>query len=152
VLLWGHIPITLKDFVNFANKNKKLFDYQISWIVEYKGKPAGMIYVFPDYAPAVRSMNGRIFPLGFINFWINKRKINKYRVILLGILKKYRNLGLESLFIKMIGVECPKGGYLEGEFSWILESNKKVIGTIEHSGAKRYKTYRIFDKQIQITI
>jgi hypothetical protein len=45
-------------------------------------------------------------------------------------------------------IEYPKLGYNEGELSWILESNLKVISTIERIGAKRYKTYRIFDKNL----
>ena len=145
---WGHLPVDLEDIIKTAKEHNWLIDSRLNWAVEYKGEIAGMINVFPDYAEALRSMNGRLFPFGFINFMLNRRKNKKFRVILMGILKKYRNIGIESLFLKQIDIEYPKLGYNEGEFSWILESNRKVISTIEKVGGKRYKTYRIFDKNL----
>jgi hypothetical protein len=38
-------------------------------------------------------------------------------------------------------------GLEEAEFSWVLESNKLSRGTLERGGAKRNKTYRIYDWQ-----
>lgn len=145
---WGHVPMSEEAFLNVAMENKKLFNPQMCLILKYKGEPAGAFFAFPDYAPAIRSMNGRVFPFGFFNFLIKKKKIKKFRVILLGIFKKFRNLGLESMVLKQMDLEYPKSGFNEGEFSWILESNHKVISTIENIGARKYKTYRIYDKEI----
>jgi len=145
---WGHVPIALDTFLAVAREKKKLFNREMCLIIEYKGNPAGAFFAFPDYAPAIRSMNGRIFPFGFLKFYLKSRQISKFRVILLGIFKKYRNLGLESLVLKRMDTVYPQRGYNEAEFSWILESNKKIISTIENLGAKRYKTYRIFDKNL----
>ena len=36
-------------------------------------------------------------------------------------------------------------GIQEAEFSWVLESNKLSRGTLERGGAKRIKTYRLYD-------
>jgi len=145
---WGHIPMTVEDFSHFARKNQNLFDPRLCWIIEYQGEPAGMIFAFPDYGPAIKSMNGRVFPFGWLRFMLARRKIRKFRVILLGILRPYQNLGLESLVLKKMDIEYPQSGYVEGEFSWILESNRKVISIIKRIGTRQYKTYRIFDKEI----
>ena len=36
-------------------------------------------------------------------------------------------------------------GIEEAEFSWVLESNALSRGSLERGGAKRTKTYRIYD-------
>ena len=37
-------------------------------------------------------------------------------------------------------------GYKRGELSWVLEDNKAMNRSIEASGAKLYKTYRMYQK------
>ncbi|MEC9187634.1 MAG: N-acetyltransferase, partial [Planctomycetota bacterium] len=39
-------------------------------------------------------------------------------------------------------------GIQEAEFSWVLESNKLSRGTLERGGAKRIKTYRLYDAEL----
>jgi len=36
-------------------------------------------------------------------------------------------------------------GIEEAEFSWVAESNRLSRGALEKGGAKRIKTYRVFD-------
>ena len=39
-------------------------------------------------------------------------------------------------------------GYVGGELSWTLEDNVMINRGIERMGARRYKTYRVFEKTI----
>jgi len=39
-------------------------------------------------------------------------------------------------------------GYVGAELSWTLEDNTLINRGIERMGAKKYKTYRIYEKQI----
>jgi hypothetical protein len=40
------------------------------------------------------------------------------------------------------------GPYKRVEFSWILENNRDINQPAEEAGARRYKTYRIFEKAL----
>ena len=41
-----------------------------------------------------------------------------------------------------------KKGYRKGELSWILESNTAANAVLKKFGARRSKTYRIYEKQL----
>jgi hypothetical protein len=39
-------------------------------------------------------------------------------------------------------------GYRRAELSWVLEDNRDINHPVEQAGARRYKTYRIYQKAI----
>jgi len=41
-----------------------------------------------------------------------------------------------------------KRGYVGGELSWTLEDNVLINRGIERMGARKYKTYRVYEKRL----
>ena len=55
---------------------------------------------------------------------------------------------LHGVGLALMGALLPKAlewGAREVEFSWVAESNALSRGALEKGGARRYKTYRVFD-------
>ena len=58
---------------------------------------------------------------------------------------EYQRWGLGVVLMSRMVPEVLKWGIEEGEFSWVLESNKLSRGTLERSGLSSDKTFRIYD-------
>jgi hypothetical protein len=71
--------------------------------------------------------------------------------VLLGIRKEYRSTamgGLSVLLYTTIYDRAYEKGYVEAEAGWTLETNKGINGGMELMGAEKYKTYRIYEKEL----
>ena len=67
------------------------------------------------------------------------------RVLVLGVIPGYRHMGIDGLLYLESFREGIRKGYKRGEFSWLLEDNEAIMRPLEALGAKRYKTYRVYD-------
>jgi hypothetical protein len=66
-------------------------------------------------------------------------------VIALGVVEEHRTAGAAAAFYTSMFDYALGKGYVDCEFSWVLEDNILMNRSIEELGAKRYKTYRIYE-------
>jgi hypothetical protein len=146
---WGFIPLTESEFRYMAGKIRKIMDPSLALIAEIEGKPVAFALSLPDYNELLMQTNGRLLPFGFLKILFGKRKIKKIRLILLGIVKGYRNRGIDiSIYLQMFK-NCRIRGYQSCEISWILEDNNQVIDAVHRIGGAPGKIYRIYGKSLQ---
>ena len=113
---------------------------------EVDGEMIACLVSVPDINQALKGTNGRLFPLGLIRLLRRKRYITQVRLLLLGIDERYRGLGLYPLLIEEWHRQLQGTPYARAEFSWVLEDNRDVNQPAEAGGARRYQTYRIYEK------
>ena len=145
---WGFIPMTRDEFLHIAKDFTKIADPSLILILTVSGTPVGFSIALPDLNVAFMQMNGRLLPLGIFKFFYYKRKIKRLRIPAMGIIKEYRGLGLDSLLYLETALKAMENGYNSGEFSWVLETNTRMNISSERMGAKRYKTYRFYEREI----
>ena len=151
---WGFIPFTRAEFQHMGQDIKHLVDEELVQIAELNGNPAGMIVVLPNINEAIRDLNGRLFPFGWMKLlWRLKVKHpGSARVPLMGVCRRYQEslLGPAIAFMLIDAVRAPaaKRGIREVEMSWILEDNMGMRNIIESIGGKVYKRYRIYGKEL----
>ncbi|HEX4707077.1 MAG TPA: hypothetical protein VH229_05040, partial [Candidatus Udaeobacter sp.] len=100
----------------------------------------------------LRDLNGRLtrfgLPIGLLKLLFYKNRIRKGRLIALGVVEKYRRTGIaEMLVLRVIEETMIKRG-ITGELSMTLEDNFMINRFLQAIGADRYKTYRIYRKQL----
>jgi hypothetical protein len=70
----------------------------------------------------------------------------------MGLRKKHQNtrkgLALVAQLCETVFAAGRDKGFTHCELSWILEDNDGMIGICEQASAKRYKTYRMYEKAI----
>ena len=144
---WGAVPLTEKEFDHIVGDFKLIYDRDLSFIAEYDGEPAGLSLVLPDMNQALKKAAGRLFPLGLLKILWHRRKISSWRMPVLGVLKKHRMRGIEAVFCcRTYDAAKKKKNYRKCELSWILESNVAANSLLKKMGARRSKTYRIYEK------
>ncbi|MGD9078073.1 MAG: N-acetyltransferase [Desulfobacterales bacterium] len=151
---WGFLPYTEAEFNQLAKDFKLVLDFELVKIAEVDQKPAAFMVVVPNINEAIRDLNGRLFPIGWLKLlWRLKVKFPQtVRMPFLGVRKQYHDslLGaaLPFLMIQAAWAYVIKLGVKKAELSWILEDNKGISDIIESLSGAVYKTYRIYKKDL----
>ncbi len=145
---WGFVPLTDREIDHIAHELVQIIDPEIVFFAELDGQPVGFSLAVPDINQALKKLNGRLFPFGFFKLLYHAKKINRLRVIIMGVIKEYRNKGIDSVFYLDTYRRGIEKGYHWGEFSWILENNEPMNTALRNIGARVYKTYRIYEKKV----
>ena len=149
---WGFIPMSEEEISHVAKEMKPVIDPEMAFFAFVNGDPAAFSVSLPNINEAIHDLNGRLFPLGLPKLlWRLKKGLKSIRKCLMGIRKPYRGSALGALSVLM-HVEAHRRGTLRGyktaELSWTLEDNDRINRGIEFMGGRRYKTYRIYEKEI----
>ncbi len=141
---WGFVPLSDAEVDHLAKSLKMLIVPEMTSIAEVDGEPIGAMFGLLDYNPRIRKIDGRLFPFGFAHLLWNRKAIKRIRLISTNVLPEYQRWGVGLVLVAKILPEVLKWGIEDAEFSWVLESNTLSRSTLERGGAKRYKTYRIY--------
>ena len=151
---WGFLPFTPKELQHMGRDLKQFVPEEFVGIAEIEGRPEALIVVFPNLYEAIRDLNGRLFPWGWLKLlWrLKTTAIKTLRVPLMGVRQKHHNsrvgAALALSLIAHVQEVALKRHYQRVEMSWILEENQGMRNMIEGIGGKAYKRYRIFAKAI----
>ncbi len=147
---WGYVPMTEREISAMADELKLIVDLPITDLVFLDGEPAAFMVAMPDINQIlVKNRNGSLLSRHFFRLVFNRKKyIDRFRVLLMGTLKKYRLLGLDALMYHRLLHDAKAAGYRSVEMSWILESNKSMNHAAAHMGARIYQRYLILARSL----
>jgi GNAT superfamily N-acetyltransferase len=152
-LNWGFVPLTDAEFDFMAKDLKQIFDPEFVLFAEKEGKTVGFSLSLPDINQAFHAgshipPNALNLPIGLWNLLTKKKKIDTVRIVILGVLKEYRSLGIDALLYNETIERARQKGIKYGEASWILENNDPMNRACQMMNGEKYKTYRIYEKQL----
>lgn len=153
---WGHVSMTAAEVRAFVSTMKPILEEQLSLIAEIDGEPAAICFAAPNLNEATHGLEGKLSPLGALKFgWrMFVKKPSTARLILLGMKEKFRarrEYGyLPMALVYEVKTRGERLGYRWGELGWTLETNGAVNAMIKAMGCTPYKTYRIFEKPLEL--
>jgi hypothetical protein len=150
---WGYLPLDADEFYYLAGELKSSVLPNFIFIAEIAGEPCGFAVGLPDLNQVLINVrNGKLLPFNFFKLlWQIKVKktINQGRIPLLGVLQKYQHLPIGGLLYYEYFHKISQLNYQRGEFSWILEDNHAMQAGLELVNATHYKTYRVYEKELE---
>jgi GNAT superfamily N-acetyltransferase len=147
---WGFIPMTREEFFLMGKEMKQVLKPEMVLIGEIAGRMIGFALALPDVNVALKPAKGRLLPTGLLKILYYQRKIRAVRVIALGVVEEFRTSGVAAGFYAALVRNARKLGYdQECEMSWILEDNVLMTRSLELMGAKRSKTYRLYQMELR---
>ena len=148
---WGYVDVPEEEVkTRFGVK-------QIRWIADPglflvaespDGKPIAFKWTTPDFNQPIKKLNGKLGVLGYLKFLYYTKKINRGRLNFVGIKKEWRGKSLGSAMNYLTMLEMKRRNYPGAECGWIDEKNIASQRTIEKTGAKLYKKYRVYEIKI----
>jgi hypothetical protein len=152
---WGFIPFGEEEAIYLARSVRPLITAESFAVAELRGEPAAMIMILPNLNEAIRDLGGRLLPLGWAKLlWrLKVEGLATARVPLMGVRKRYQRGPLSGALAFALVADMAKRYQGKGmkwmELSWILEDNTPMNKLIRLLGGERYKTYRIYGKELQ---
>ncbi|MEZ4407000.1 MAG: hypothetical protein R3A52_11040 [Polyangiales bacterium] len=151
---WGYVPTPAAEIDKMAEDLKLVIDPDLAFFAEVDGKVQGMCILLPNVNECIRDIGGQEWPFGLVKMlWRLKVSGPKSaRLIALGIKKELRGVRKYMPLSAAMYVEVAKRGaakgYEWGELSWTREDDSPINNGISSMGAKIYKRYRVYTKDL----
>lgn len=141
-------PMSNETVLESLEKMKAFMDERFIWFAYVDGDPAAFVITIPDVNQLIKYMNGKTNWFAKLKFAYYRMmgKMNRLRVVIMGVKPAYQKSGLESaLIMKSIEIIRKSKKYDEIELSWVGDFNPKMRALHESVGAtlaKVHYTYR----------
>jgi GNAT superfamily N-acetyltransferase len=151
---WLFLPMNEEEFDGIVARLRPLVRVrpELCLIAEVRGEPVAFSITLPDANRAIQAAGGYLtrwgLPVGLARMAWATRKIERLRVLLFGIKPGFRRRGLDALLYLETLRAARRLGYDGGELGWVTEDNELMVRAIESMGARRYKTYRIYERPL----
>jgi GNAT superfamily N-acetyltransferase len=146
---WGFVPLTDAEFDKLATDLRHFIAPDLAMIAESHGEPIAFSLTVPDWNQALKKLDGRLtrfgLPVGLAKLWWNSRKIDRVRLMALGVKNGWRRRGIDAVLVVETVRRTHELGYAGGEVSWTLEDNDLINRAIESCGCTRTKLYRMYE-------
>lgn len=151
---WGFLPFTEEEFSEIGQLLKFLVEDDFVQIAEINGQACAMLVALPNVHEVIKGLNGKLLPWGWLKILWGMRISypRTARVALMGVRKPFQSTPMGAAMAYGM-IEAVRGGGLRKgiqtvELSWILEGNKRMSHILESLGAKPYKVYRLYQKDL----
>jgi len=141
-------PMTEEEMAVMAKDLKMGLDPDLVFFAEVDGKPVGVALTMPDFNVGYKKAYGHLLPFGIYHLLTAKKKTHLVRTISMGVLKEYRNRGIDLAFYYHSYRNGVPKGYLATEMSWVEEDNAAMTNTAIKLGGKAYRKYRVYEKAL----
>lgn len=152
---WKYVPFTQSELNHAVKELKMIIREDFTYIAEVDGVPQAMMVTLPNINEIISDLDGKLFPFGIFKLlWRLKIKpsFKTVRVPLMGVRKEYQNSRLSGIMSFGLFEYCRRSatkiGCEEAELSWVLEENTRLSKLLETVGCVKYKTYRLFHKEL----
>ncbi len=151
---WGFIPLSQKEADKMASDLKLFMIPEITRLVMIDGEPAAVAIALPNINELIADLDGKLFPFGLAKllYRLKVEGAKSGRMLILGIKKKFRTqrkyAGLSLFLYAEMNDGGRRIGMTWGELGWTLEDNAAINTGIRMMGAKKYKTYRVYAKDL----
>jgi len=146
---WGAFPMLPQDFLLAAKEFGPFFDPRLGAVVSVHGEPAAVFLAVPDVWEILQKLDGRIGPAGLWRIWRDRHRLERLRLLIVGILPEYRKLPIGPLVLRQIRTYRDAFPSLRTiELAWILEDNRVTRELAESVQAHHCRTLRIYDKEL----
>jgi hypothetical protein len=152
---WKYLPFTDAELSQNIKDMKLLLRPDFTYIAEVDGVAQAMMVTLPNLNEIIKDLDGKLMPTGLFKLlWRLKIKpsYKSVRVPLMGVRTAHQNtrLGAALAFglFEKTRLLVASTGVTEAELSWVLEENTRLSKMLETIGCVKYKTYRIFSKEL----
>ena len=152
---WGFVPFTEQEIAYAGKKLKQIIHPELNMIAEMDGKPVAFMLTWPDINDALKRVNGKLLPFGWLHLlrWLKKPKQANMRVPLMGVLKEFHNSRAASqlafMMISEIRINAANQfGTKRAEIGWILDDNQGMVAIADAIGSTMNREYVVFEKPL----
>lgn len=147
--LYGFVELTDKQIDSYV---KQYFSFvrpqYVPIIVDEDGKVAGFGITMPSLNKALKKINGKIFPFGFIHLLMEMKRSKNLDLYLTAVRSDLQNKGVNAMLIHHITKIAIANKIVSVETNRELESNVKVQSQWKFFDTRQHKRRRCYKKSL----
>lgn len=148
---WGYSPVTDAEVRAMVNDLKQIIQPKgVIFAEDEQGNAVGFAIAIPDINVLLKGLNGRLFPFGWLKLLRGIPRLSQYRMFALGVIPSYQGKGIDSLLYRAL-YDSIYSQDMKMEINYVLEDNDPMNNAINKLGAKPYRRYRVYEKDISTT-
>lgn len=120
----------------------------IKSVVDSDGKLVAFAITMPSFSKALKKVNGKLFPFGFLNILKAQKFNNKASLYLIGVHPKYQNKGVTAILFNDLQTMFNKRGITEVETNPELIENTSIQAFWKNYESELHKKRSTFTKDI----
>jgi hypothetical protein len=146
---FGFVPYDKGDLDQYALEMQIAFDRDWFMVAEVGDEPVAIAITVPDLNQVLRTMNGRLLPLGWWRLLRKRKVITRVRVGFLGVKPKFQHTGAAAaLYVEHFETSARDPLIKGGEMGWILETNRAMNRGMEAMNGRIVKRYRVYGRTL----
>lgn len=146
--IYGYSFLDDYEIDRVCKQYTSLMDPRFIKVVTQNNEFIGFIVGMPNISEGLRKSKGKLYPLGFLKILSAMKHSKQLDLLLGGVKKEYRGIGLDVLLGTSMVESATAAGFKLMDTHNELESNYKVRAEMERMGGVPYKRYRVFQKQL----
>ncbi|MBC7362291.1 MAG: GNAT family N-acetyltransferase [Candidatus Aminicenantes bacterium] len=146
--IYGYAPLDEREMEALAKKYLPVLDPRFVKGVLKDGEVVAFIIGIPDLTEGIQKARGRLFPFGIFKILRARKKTKQLDLLLGGIKKEYRGVGLDALMGMAMISSAQQAGFEIIDTHHEMESNVRVRAEMERMGGQVYKIYRVYQKSL----
>ncbi len=147
--IYGFVPMDEEEMMQLAGKYLPMLEPEFTkLVVDETNTPIAFVIASPDISKGIQKAKGKIWPFGFIHILSSAKRTKQLDLFLGAVKDPEKNRGMTALLGVKIFKSAAKRGLQYIDSHLILETNKPMRAVMERLGAKVYKRYRIYTKEI----
>lgn len=147
--LYGFVELTDKQIDAYV---KQYFSFirpeYLPLVLDENNKLAAFGITMPSLNKALKKINGKLFPFGFLHILREMKNSDSLDLYLTAVRTDLQNKGVNALLIDQINKVCIKNGIRYVETNRELETNEKVQAQWKLYNARQHKRRRCYKKSL----
>jgi GNAT superfamily N-acetyltransferase len=145
----GFIPYPRESIESLVMPLQDLADPELVLFAELDGKPVGWFPAVPNFNEILIHLNGLRYPWDYLRaLWYRNRKPESISIKSVVVPPEYWDTGVAILLFDEMARRAAAKGYKWADLSLTGEDNPDTWDLAHHMGAKVYKRYRFYRKEV----
>lgn len=145
---WEYYPLSKKEVQYLLDTLIVVLDPRLVKFIMRKDKIVGFIIAFPDLSPQLQRAKGRLSPWGILDLLRGMKRAKSVAINGVAVLPEYYGRGGNALLYAELEKTIKDYGYAHAEMIQIADTAEQMRADMGNLGAKPYKTYRVYEREI----
>lgn len=149
---WGHVPFTEKQFAGIMKELKPVLKPEFTrFVADKNDNIVAFMITVPDVNPILKKANGELGPFVLAELLYNMKCVtpSKLRILIMGVKREHQRKRLHHAMIHSTYIHVADlPSMVQADCSLIVETNTPLLRALTTYNARRYKTWRLFERPL----
>jgi hypothetical protein len=150
VQVWGYYPVDQQEIETLIERISAIADPHLIKVVLKEEEPIGFIIAYPDVSSAIQRIKGRLWPLGWLQLLLERRRTEWVNFNGVGVLPKYQGVGANAVLYTELANTFKHNAsrFRHGDVVQVAETNMHSLGDATAANITWYKRHRVYRRTL----